>query len=453
MRTTSRCSPTTQSTAAKEAASAAGARAAYFAALKDGAIVCLCSAGGGHLLGVTGPGGAESACEIEVLQYGSDGSSVSQVDWADGAARLPTVTSESAWIVRVRDGLISFASCRYVGPVSVDIPRPVRARDSHRSSRHRPPHPHPTARRAGGRLLKAVKNATDAHALGGTSSSRQELWRIDEKEGALCSVAFPATTLGWEVVELKATPTAALRESERVQLREARKMRTQVQSAELRLRESDKKKRDSVATLQQEAESLQLLTDKQQCRIDELEGTLRQAQAQLHNSQTSVAELDRLVVQMAGEKQKAVQTVELEQQERIASLQAELADARAAHESRVNGILYEKKMLEDRNEEMIASLNQMNSTKDAELLELQEERLRLSATIRDIADRVGSVSPASAKGNAYKKDIESSPSFSSFRDDLPGPFPGGFDVDVSRTNAGGRRVGGPRGGSAAARLF
>ena len=198
---------------------------------------------------------------------------------------------------------------------------------------------------------------------------------------------------------------------------------------------------------------LQLLTDKQQCRIDELEGTLRHAQAQLHNSQTSVAELDRLVVQMAGEKQKAVQTVQLEQQERIASLQAELADSRAAHESRVNGILYEKKMLEDRNEEMIASLNQMNSTKDAELLELQEERLRLSSTIRDIADRVGSVSPASAKGNAYKKDVESSPSFSSFRDDLPGPFPGGFDVDVSRTNAGGRRVGGPRGGSAAARLF
>ena len=294
-----------------------------------------------------------------------------------------------------------------------------------------------------------MKNGNDTHSLGGTSSSRQELWRINEKEGVLSSVAFPSISLGWEVVELKATPTAALRESERVQLREARKMRSQVQSAELRLRESDKKKRDSVATLQQEAESLQLLTDKQQCKIDELEGSLRHAQAQLHNSQTSVAELDRLVVQMAGEKQKAVQTVQLEQQEQIASLQVELADERSAHEARLNGILYEKKLLEDRNEEMIASLNEMNTTKDAELLELQEERLRLSATIKDIADRVGSVSPISKANHPYRNDIDSSPSF---RDDIHS-FVGGYDVDVSRTNVGGRRIGGPRGGSAATRLF
>ena len=99
----------------KAAATAAGVRTAYFAGLRDGATVCLCSAGGGHLLGVTGASGAENAVEIEILQYGSDGSSVSQVDWADGAARLPTVTSESTWIVKVRgDGLISFASCRYL---------------------------------------------------------------------------------------------------------------------------------------------------------------------------------------------------------------------------------------------------------------------------------------------------------------------------------------------------
>ena len=395
----------------RDARSGSNARSANpYTGLKDGCVVCLCSAGGGHFLGVgESNGGGDNTYELEIVVYNS-GSSVSSVEWLDGAVRLPTVPSECTFTVTRRaDDVFAFSSCR-----------------------------------ANGRFIKAVKNADGKHAIGGHAIGKQELWRVGA-HGKLFNAAFPGISLGWEPLELKATPVSALRESERMQLREVRKMRTQVQSSELRIRESDRKKRDSVAEVQQEAEVLQARCDKQECRIDELQGSLMHTKQQLHASQTSCAELDRLVVQLAGEKQQAVQSAQLEQQEEMNRLRRELTDTRKTLEARIGGLLSEKRALEGRNEEVL----ELNTAREAELLELQQERIRLNATLKDVADKVlGSVSPVSDARSGYVDakfgPLDSSPSFRDMDGFHENEAP---DVDVTRTYAGGRRigVGGPRG--------
>ena len=359
--------------------------------LKDGTIVCL-TAGGGRYLGVY-MSASGSVDRLDVIEYGAR-NSLAHVEWLDGAARLPIVPSECLFVVKKRvDGLIGFSSCV-----------------------------------ADGRHIKATKYSDGLHSLGGQSLSKHELWRKDDNcDSGLCSVAFPTTEFGWEAVELKCTPTQALRESERCQLREVRKMRTQVQSAELRVRDSDRKSRDNVASIQQEAHTLNVLCDKQQCRIDDLEKSLKDLKQQLKSSQSSVADLDRLVIQMAGEKQRALQDAKLLHEEEVLSLRRELTDAKNTLEGTISNLLTEKKMLENKNDEIVSSLNDMNMQKDAELYDLKEERVRLSATIKDIADRVGSVSPIS---NRNYNDNEANYA-------LPP------DVDMSRTYGGGRRIRGP----------
>lgn len=303
--------------------------------------------------------------------------------------------------------------------------------------------------RAGGRFIRAIKSEDEKIILGGNTPNKQELWSLNEEGDSFFNVAFSNRRLQWQVVEVRATPTIAMREAERVQMREVRQMRNQVQSAELRVRDSDKKTRDSVAMIQQEAHNLRFLCDQQQCKIENLQSSLKNVTQELKSSKASAAELDRLVVQMAGEKQKALTAAQLEQEKEVLQLRTELSDVKYNLENRISSLLMERKRLEDESEQMVSSLSSMNTRKDAELHELQREKVKLSSTLNDIAAKVGSVSPIPPS----RKDIYDTSSYLDTSEihsrDLDIP-----NIEISRTFGGGRRIGAPGGGnSAAVKLF